>query len=161
MALALECQADIKHEKLDDDVEDGDHWSQLWSHIFRHLAPRVTSNLRTNKSMRQGFVNILLYIAKNLQAKWIPITHNVLFVQRDENEWPPCTRNFLQRGGTVQAVLQACFDNAISQDLYLGDGEHHQTFQEEIDAFQACRNDGEYVFARRLFQNLEGLPDEV
>ena len=69
MAFALECQADIKHEELDDDVEDGNHWSRLWSHKFKHLAPRVKSNLRTNKSMRQGFVNILLYIAKNLQAK--------------------------------------------------------------------------------------------
>lgn len=68
---------------------------------------------------------------------------------------------FLQRGGTVHAVLQACFDNAISQDLCLGDGEHHQTFQEEIDALPARRNDGEYVFARRMFQNLEGLPDEL
>ena len=86
MAFALECQADIIHEELDDDVEDGSHWSRLWSDVFKHLAPTVKSNLRTNKSMRQGFVNILLYIAKNLQAKRIPITHNVLFVQRDENE---------------------------------------------------------------------------
>ena len=66
MAFALECQADIKHEELDDDLEDGNHWSRLWSHMFKHLAPRVKSNLRTNKSMRQGFVNFLLYIAAKI-----------------------------------------------------------------------------------------------
>ena len=28
MAFALDCQGDIKHEELDDDLEDGSHWSR-------------------------------------------------------------------------------------------------------------------------------------
>ena len=36
--------------------------------------------------MRQGIVDILLYITKSLEATVIPITDNVLITHRDENE---------------------------------------------------------------------------
>lgn len=102
--------------------------------------------------------NLLGYIAKTLKAKKLPLTDAVLHYAADE--WPPYVKNFLQRGGTVFAVVQACFDDAIDQDIYLGDGTHHETFQEDIGALPACRNDGEFVFARRMCRKLEGLPDE-
>lgn len=161
VTFALVCQGEIHYDMLNDEVENGNYWCEAWDHMFEHLASNVKSNLRTNKSMRQGFVNILTYTAKMLQAKTLPTTDNVLFIQSNEREWPPCTRNYLQRGGTVHAVLQACFDNAMGEDLHLGNGEHQEAFRKDIDALPACRNDGEFVFARRMCRKFEGLPDEV
>ena len=160
VAYALECQGDTYHDMLNEtfDYED---WCDDWEEMLQHLAPRVKLNLRTNKSMRQGFTNLFSFISPTLQAKRLPTSENILHLQAASNEWPPVTRNYLQRGGTVHAVLQACFDRAIDQDLYLGDGTHEETFQSEIDALPVCRNDREFVFARRQCRRLEGLPDEV
>ena len=111
--------------------------------------------------MRQGFVNVFRYITELLQAKTIPNTDNVLFLQRSENEWPPCTRDSLQRGGTVHAVLQVCVDNAMDQDFYLGNGAPNQIHQESVDALPFCRNEGEFVFARCMCQKIESQLDEM
>ena len=80
MAFALERQSEIKHDILNEELENGNLWCGYIS------CPKVKSNLQTNKSMRQGFVDILLYINKSLQATMNPITDNVLFTHRDENE---------------------------------------------------------------------------
>ena len=131
MAFALECQNEIKHDMLNDDVvENENRWCQLWCHMFEYPALKVQSNLRTNKPMRQGFVDILLYIANPYKPNLFQTqtTFSSFWVMR-ENERPLCIRNSLQRGGSDHAVLQACFDIAMDQDLYLGDGEHHQSFQ--------------------------------
>lgn len=165
VAHALESQGEINHDMLNqalDYTTSGDDWCDDWDHMFEHLPRSVKSNLRTKKSMRQGFTNLLSYIALTLQAKMVPTSDKVLQIQLlGSNEWPPYTRNYLQRGGTVLAVLQACFDRAIDEDQYLGDGNHHLTFQSDIGALPACRNDGEFVFARQQCRRLEGLPDEV
>ena len=162
VAHALECQGDLYHDMLNDDLDlNPKNWCDDWDEMLQHLAPRVKLNLRTNKSMRQGFTNLFSFIAPTLQAKRLPTSENILPLQAASNEWPPVTRNYLQRGGTVHAVLQACFDRAIDQDQYLGDGTHEETFQSEIDALPVCRNDREFVFARRQCRRLEGLPDEV
>lgn len=160
-AFAIECQANIHHDMLDDDVftSSGTKWCEFYDDMLEHVHPAVKSNMRTNKSLRQGFVNIFAYIAETLRAKLIPTARNVLHFA--DREWPPCTKNYLQRGGTVLAVLQACFDYAIEHDVYLGDGHHEECSQNDIDKLPACRNDREFVFARRQISKLEGLPDEV
>lgn len=161
--FALLCQAEIKHDMLNEGLDSnnmfGLDWCEWHKYMFEHLAPKVRDNLRTNKSLRQGFTNLFGHIAETLRAKRLPLTDAVLHYA--ENQWPPHVRNFLKRGGTVFAVVEACFDSAINQDIYLGDGEHHQTFGKDIKALPACRNDGEFVFARRQCRRLVGLPDEV
>ena len=161
--FALLCQAEINHDMLNDELDpdymSGLDWCQWREDMFEHLIPSVRDNLKTNKSMRQGFTNIFGHVAETLRAKKLPLTDAVLHYA--SGEWPPHVKNFLKRGGTVFAVVQACFDCAMSQDIYLGDGEHHQAFQKDVDALPACRNDGEFVFARRQCRKLEGLPDEV
>ena len=167
VAYSLECQGDLCYDMLNDSLDHGlgfsadpASWCDDWDEMLNHLAPRVKLNLRTNKSMRQGFTNLFSFIAPTLQAKRLPTSQNILDLQAASNEWPPVTRNYLERGGTVHAILLACFDRAIDQDQYLGDGEHEATFQSEIDALPVCRNDREFVFARRQCRRLEGLPDE-
>lgn len=161
--FAILCQAEINYDMLNDDLEASDmsgaDWCEWGEHMFEHLAPSVRINLRTNKSLRQGFTNLFGHIAETLRAKRLPITDVVL--QYAAGEWPPHVKNFLQRGGTVHAVVQACFDCAIDNDTYLGSGEHEACFQKDIDALPACRNDREFVFARRQCRRFEGLPDEA
>lgn len=43
----------------------------------------------------------------------------------------------MQRGGTVAAVVLACFDCAIDQDLHLGDGAYYEIFSEGISKLPA------------------------
>ena len=165
VAFALKCQGEICHDMLNvglDYTSSGISWCECWNHIFKHLPPSVKCSLRTNKSMRQGFTNVLMYIARTLQAKMVPTSDNILHIQQaDSNEWPSYTQFYLQRGGTVHAVLQACFDCAIDEDQYLGNGEHHTTFQSDIDVLPACRNDGEFLVCRQQCRRLEGLPEEA
>ena len=162
-AYSLECQGDMSYDLLNESLGYGDaeDWCDSWDGFLEHLAPRVKANLRTNKSMRQGYTNLFSFISPTLKAKRLPTTRNILDLQAASNEWPPVTRHYLQRGGTVHAVLQACFDRAILHDQYLGDGFHEEVFQSKIDALPVCRNDREFVFARRQCRRLEGLPDEV
>ena len=162
VAYSLECRGDSHYDLLNDSLDfTTEYWCDHWDGTFEHLAPRVKANLRTNKSMRQGFTNLFSFISPTLQAKRLPTSENVLDLHAASNEWPPVTRNYLQRGGTVHAVVQACFDRAIDHDQYLGDGWHEEVYQSEIDALPTCRNDREFVFARRQCRRLEGLPDEV
>lgn len=161
--LALLCQAEIHHDMLNDELDTGFiagmEWWEWREDLFEHLDPHIRDNLRTNKSLRRGFANVFGYVAEALRAKKLPLTDAVL--PYAANEWPPHVKNYMQRGGTVFAVVQACFDCAIDQDMYLGDGEHYRTFHEDIDVLPACRNDGEFVVARRQCRRLEGLPDEA
>ena len=117
MAFALICRGAVYQDMQNDDEDDGvTSWTSS-HHLVKHFAPKVKTNLRTNESMRQEFVNILLFIAKSLQARLPPTTDNFLSIQRDVDERLPCSRTFLQRRGTAHAVLQICFDRAVSEDL--------------------------------------------
>lgn len=160
VSFALQCQGEMNHDTLGDwgvMSEMGFEWLEWNDHHLEHLDPGVKSNMKTNKSLRQGFANIFGYVAQAITAKKVPTAENVL--EYAEGEWPPCTRNYLQRGGTVAAVVLACFDAAINQDQYLGDGEHQTPFQEDfIDKLPTCRDDGEFVFASRMYRAMEGLP---
>ena len=162
VAYSLECRGDSCYDLLNDSLDlNIEYWCDHWDGMLEHLAPRVKANLRTNKSMRQGFTNLFSFISPTLQAKRLPTSENVLDLYAASYEWPPVTRNYLQRGGTVHAIVQACFDRAIDHDQYLGDGWHEEVYQSEIDELPTCRNDREFVFARRQCRRLEGLPDEV
>jgi len=57
---------------------------------------------------------------------------------------PPHTKNFFQRGGTVDSALRVIFDFAYDQDEWTGDGDHRDVFDEKINALPECRNDQEF-----------------
>ncbi|MCJ1384790.1 hypothetical protein MMC17_007908 [Xylographa soralifera] len=159
ISFALEAQADVHHDMSNDMFEDGisgEQWVRWNEYKFQHVAPRVLQNLKTNKSMRQGVTNLFRHVADCIRQKQIPTTLNVLHVLENAGEWPPCTKSFLQRGGTVTAVVLQCFDFAMSQDCYLGDGYHEEVFQDDIDKLPVCRNDRELLFAKGMYTMLEG-----
>jgi hypothetical protein len=121
-------------------------WVDNWEHYLGYLPSRVLDNLRTNKSMRQGFANLWLHVATCLEKGAVPNTSNVLKVVESAGEWPPATRNFLQRGGTVESVFLAICRDAMQQDEWTGDGEHLGIFSEEIAKLPECRNDHEFGY---------------
>lgn len=152
MTSALLCQAEMMHEKLNADVGRvaGPVWCEWKDHYFQHMLPHVSANLATNKSLRQGFTNMFDHIASCLRLKQAPTTENVLGALDAATEWPPCTRNFLQRGGSVASAVLQVLEFAMDQDEMIGDGEHQATFEEDIDELKECRNDNEWAFVRRL-----------
>jgi GNAT superfamily N-acetyltransferase len=148
MSHALISQAQIGHDMMNDDphVFLGLDWVDNWEHYLGYLPSRVLDNLRTNKSMRQGFANLWLHVATCLEKGAVPNTSNVLKVVESAGEWPPATRNFLQRGGTVESVFLAICRDAMQQDEWTGDGEHLGIFSEEIAKLPECRNDHEFGY---------------
>ena len=81
MAFALLFRAKINHDTLADDLEnDGKTLIEMNDYCLKHLPPSVRDNLKTNKSMRQGYTNVFLHIAECLKAKLAPTTENVLSV---------------------------------------------------------------------------------
>lgn len=154
MLHALLCQAEVQYDIMMDSFrhsESGPDWVENNDEEVKFLPASVRENLKTNKSMREGFINTCSYIAACLHQERIPNERNVLFIHRnDTSEWPPVTANYLQRGGTVAAVALMLFEGAMEQDEYTGDGNHQEAFKDQIEKLPECRNDHEFEFASAL-----------
>ena len=61
------------------------------------------------------------HVATCLRAKVVPNEANVLDALQNASEWPPVTKNFLQRGGSVASVALTLFQGAMIQDELAGD----------------------------------------
>jgi GNAT superfamily N-acetyltransferase len=155
MKFALLCQAEITHDTLQMDIEDGFHWCDWNGCVTVHLPPHVQQNLRTNKSMRQGFANIFDFAAQALRSDNVPASENIIKIWRNASEWPPVTKAFFERGGNVESAVRIMFEHMKDQDGLIGDGEHEAVFGDQIDALPHCRNDHEFAFAALAC----GLPD--
>lgn len=148
MKLALICVAEIEHDNMCTSMDDtGPDWVTFNDDLLTHVPGFVRENFKTNKSMRQGFANMFSHFAKCLEKGRVPSEGEVLdFYQSGVSEWPPVTRNYLGRGGSVAAVANTIFERAMEQDDWAGDGCHRDTFGEDIDKLVACRNDHEFGF---------------
>jgi GNAT superfamily N-acetyltransferase len=148
MCFALLCQAEVHHDMLSDSVgqDSGSSFVDSNDYLLEYLPNRVRENLKTNKSMRQGFTNMCDHIATCLRAKVVPNEANVLDALQNASEWPPVTKNFLQRGGSVACVALMLFKEAMNQDELAGDGMHADVFEEDITKLPECRNDHEFGF---------------
>jgi hypothetical protein len=81
VVFALLFQAKINHDTLADDLKnDGKPLVEMNDYCLKHLPLSVRDNLKTNKSMRQGYTNMFLRIAECLKAKLAPTTENALSV---------------------------------------------------------------------------------
>lgn len=147
MSFALLCQAEVTHDMLNEDVEDGETWCMMHDDLIIHVAPEIQRNFATNKSYRQGFANIFHHAATTLRNNRSPTILNVLNECMDASEWPPHTKNFLRRGGEPESVLRIMFENTKDQDEWAGDGMHMDAFEDQVKALPECRNDHEFGFA--------------
>lgn len=150
--FALLCQAGILHDQLNADVAElpGPLRCEGKDRYFKLMRPYVRANLFTNKSLRQGFTDLFAYIASCLRSKQALTTENVLAALGPPSGWPRCTKDFLQRGGSVASAILLVFDFAMDQDEMVGNGGHQDVFREDIEKLKECRNDHEWGFVRRL-----------
>lgn len=155
LAFALICQGEVMHDTLLYEASNGNIWLDANDHCLEYVHPSIQQNMRTNKSLRIGFCNFVGYVAEVLNTKRPPTVAEL--IAKSEGEWPPHTRNFLQRGGTPMSAVLLCFDLAMDQDIYLGDGHHQEVFGDDIEELPECRNDREFVFARKRLGVLQGL----
>ncbi|KAL1847993.1 hypothetical protein Daus18300_013753 [Diaporthe australafricana] len=148
MKFALIAVAEVEHDNMYLFMDDkGPDWVAWHDDLLTHLPGPVQENLKTNKSMREGFTNIFSHFAKCLEQGRIPSEEEVLdLYQSRASEWPPVTRNYLQRGGSVAAAANAIFERAMEFDEFAGDGNHRDIFGEDIDKLVVCRNDHEFGF---------------
>jgi len=80
MCFALLCQAEICYDTLSHSAiqDSGSNFVDFHEELFEYLPNRVRENLKTTKSMRQGFANMCDHIATCLRAKVVPNEANVL-----------------------------------------------------------------------------------
>jgi hypothetical protein len=75
---------------------DFDEWNE---EVLHYLTPQVRANIKTNKSMRAGFVALFEHFATCIKDQRMPSQTAILQAVQKSGEWPPVTRNFLERGG--------------------------------------------------------------
>lgn len=149
MKLALLWTADSMQGLMEVELEhlSGPDWVDENSFLLTHLPENVRENLKTNKSMRQDCANMCSHFAESLRRGVIPTEAGVLDVfRRYQREWPPVTRNFLQRGRTVASVAKIIFEWTTNDDEWTGNGELREVLSEQIDELPMCRNDHEFGF---------------
>ena len=148
MSQALQCQAKMGHEMIAAVVNDwlSPEAEYLQEDCLGYLPSRVLKNLDTNKSMRQGFASLWLYVATCLKEGMVPHQSNVLEVYRRESEWPPVTKNFLERGGTVESVFLGICRLAMFNCEEIEDGLYEMSESEEAILLSECRNDLEFGY---------------
>lgn len=168
MRFALRNQAEYQHDILTSSIEmeNGEDFVSFMEEPLQYVPPSVRNNMRTNKSLRQGFANLFTHFATCLRKEsfeGLPITDHVLSALENASEWPPCSKNYLQRGGTIYAVGSCLFESAMNEDELAGDGNPlRRPFEEldgeymkdlpdfglgaELESLPECRNDLEYGF---------------
>ncbi|KAL4745592.1 hypothetical protein BDW72DRAFT_186441 [Aspergillus terricola var. indicus] len=152
MSKTLIFHGETMYDLIQDEIDDGGFWVKYNDYVLVHLEPDVRKNLKTNKSLRKGFVNIFRIVVECLEAKRVPTAENLEWCCNNRSEWPPDTKNYLRRAGTQMgcyAVLRYMFDAAKEQDEKAGDGECQLILEEEWSVLPTCRNDHEFEFVAR------------
>ncbi|KAH3336891.1 hypothetical protein KXW44_006997, partial [Aspergillus fumigatus] len=90
------------YDLMQEEIDDGDLWIKDNDYILVHLDPDVRKNLKTNKSLRKGFVNIFQIAVECIKARKLPTAENLKWCCNNRSEWPPDTKNYLRRAGTVR-----------------------------------------------------------
>jgi GNAT superfamily N-acetyltransferase len=152
MCLALESHGEMQHDMLLDSADSADDWSFYAEDgiTLKFVPPKVRQNMMTNKSLRQGFAELCQYFSDSIKNGRAPTEKNVLREWEAASEWPPVTRNYFQRDGTVYAVGSSLFQMAMAQDLLAGDGTFYDICEAQIKALPECRNDHEFGFASSM-----------
>jgi hypothetical protein len=152
MRSSLIFQGETTYDLMQEEIDDGDFWIKDNDYILVHLDPDVRKNLKTNKSLRKGFVNICQIAVECIKARKVPTAENLKWCCNNRSEWPPDTKNYLRRAGTqmgFRAVLRRMFDAAKEEDEKAGNGECQLILREEWSQLPTCRNDHEFEVVAR------------
>ena len=147
MTYALMSEAEARWDQLHEtlDLYVGAAWVEHNDHFFSYLPHHVCRSMRTNKAMRQGFVNLCRHFSQCLQGNRIPSAAEIIDVAQ-HGEQIPVTQTFLDLGGSVASVANMLFETAMDADEWTGDGCTRYWFGEDLDKLPVCRSDHEFGF---------------
>lgn len=132
-------------------------WLELGSFAFHSRnAPnpaQLCRNLRTSKSVRQGFAQMFGHISRCLEMNRVPDERGVRLTYESGPgpfEEPFVTKTFLQRGGTIASAATTVFQDAVDQDELARTGDAYETHKDDLDELPRCRNDHEFGFVMAM-----------
>lgn len=152
MRFSLIIQGEVTFDLAPYRIDDGGLWIMFHGFRLEHLDLEVRENLKTNKSLRKGFVNMFQIAVECLKAGKVPTAQNLEWFRDNQSEWPPHTKNYLRRAGTQmgsRAVLRYMFDRAKKEDEKAGTEDSQLVSKEEWSRLPTCRNDHEFEFVAR------------
>jgi hypothetical protein len=72
MKVSLKLQGETMYDLIQEEIDNGPFWVNDNGYILVHLDPDVRKNLKINKSLRKGFVNISKFLWSVLRQKEFP-----------------------------------------------------------------------------------------
>ncbi|KAK6358054.1 hypothetical protein TWF730_007408 [Orbilia blumenaviensis] len=149
MRVALMCQARWIHKMLGNG-EGPSMWDMDPSAYVQYLTPELQEIIRTEKPIQQGYSNLFFFVAETLRRRKLPTVCDVMNTYFSYKEAVPCTRMFLDKGGTLQDVFRILFEQARDSDDWVGDGTQMQRAAIVIETLPECRNDHEFDFLENI-----------
>lgn len=153
MRSALIFQGEAKDEFNRQIIGDGGYWIMRAGNSLKHVDRDVLRSLGTNRSLRNGFVNMFQLVVECLRAKKVPTVENIeQSCDNNQSEGAPDTKNYLQCAGTQMgcwAVLRLMFDAAKAEDEKIGNGGYRLGMKGKPSDLPTCRNDLEFEFVAR------------
>lgn len=148
MSLALLCVAEVEYDLLHDSMDaTGLEWVSQQSPLNIPAGQRWRTLEDEQVDARVIQQTCFGHFVECLRRGVIPTEQVVLDLLRlHRGEWPPVTRNFLQRGGTVASVSTMIFERAMDGDERAERRDHGNVFGEKVNGLVACRNDHEFGF---------------
>ncbi|GKZ50439.1 hypothetical protein AbraIFM66951_003576 [Aspergillus brasiliensis] len=128
-------------------VDNGDRWCYENKKLFEYLPKPIAQSLSTRKDLRIGFCMLWKHLASCIRNNMLPTEENVVRLIRDANEWPPHSRNFIQKGAAISSVATMLFKRAMVLEKL-----HFSEYDDNTNQsrFPACRNDREFGIVSAL-----------
>lgn len=155
----LSIQAIVAYDRLASDDHGGKilSWIEWNSDLLKFIPSHIMAKikLKRNKVLRDSVANIFQCVSHTLSVKkQIPTAANIVATIQESGE-ARTTREYLSQGGTVASIVLACFDHAIGQDIYSGDGSFEESHGEDVAKLPKCRNDHEFGMGMRNYKEQE------
>jgi len=126
--MKIACEWENDNEMNDDasvwkDAEENDT-SFMNPSTWKYLPAAIKPFMKSNKNYRAGHRLLHGHIITCLDKKIVPNAQNILEVIEEASEWPPATKNFLQKAGLagIEAVMRAVVEKMVETDLKAGCG---------------------------------------
>jgi hypothetical protein len=141
-------------ENAKSSIIDGFDFSIPVSWMF--LSPQTVPYMKSNKSVRTGHRHLFGHIIASLDQNQVPTVKNILKVVEEAGEWPPVTRNFIQRAGNkgIEDTLKYVITAMLDKDLKAGNGidviaeyEENKAAEEKLKAAGKDSAEGKDKFA--------------
>lgn len=128
VSMKIACEWENDNEMNDEaaiwkDAEENDT-SFMDPPTWQYLPAAIKPFMKSNKNYRIGHRLLHGHIITCLDKKIVPNEQNILEVIEEASEWPPATKNFLQKAGLagIEAVMRAVVGRMVETDLKAGCG---------------------------------------